>query len=153
MGTPRNTLLHLTLVKQDENASMIKYAPTNMKKINTMPRLSIWDVVLNPKPCILALILYRFFCKSSLSEILDVMELTSITLNEAMVYIYTKKNCAFPGISQSTRGIIDTIYSPLIIPQSIPKAVLKKRLNTKLLEIIALVLLIALSTFDKNFFR
>ena len=88
---------------------MIKYAPIIMKKINTMPRLSIWDVVLNPKPCILALILFRFFCKCSVSEILDVTELTSITLNEAMVYICTKRNCAFPGISQSTSGMMDKI--------------------------------------------
>ena len=119
-----------------------------MKKINTMPRLSIWDVVLNPKPYILALILSKFYWRCSLSEIIDVMELTLITLKEAMVYICKKKNCAFPGISQSTKGMIDKIYSPLIMPQSIPKAVLKDRLNMNLLAIIALVLLIALSALD-----
>ena len=81
----------------------------------------------------------------SLLETLYVMKLTSIKLNDAIVYIFIKNNCAFPGISQATRGMIAKIWSPLIMPQRSPNAEPIRRLIPKFPNKTPYVLLFALS--------
>lgn len=119
-----------------------------MKKIKTMPKFCTWDVLSKPKTVNLLLKRFLFSFRFSLSEILFVKKLTSTTLKDAIVYIYMKTNCAFPGISQSAIGIIAKICSPLIMPQSSPNAELIKRLPTVLVTIATLVLLFAVSVLD-----
>ncbi len=77
---------------------MIKYNATSKNKTKTIPRLLIYDVVLNPNPCIKLLILSLFSLRSSFQEILFVKKLTSTKLKEAITYIYIKNDYAFPGI-------------------------------------------------------
>jgi hypothetical protein len=55
------------------------------------------------------------------------------------------KNCAFPGVSQSTRGIIANICNPLIIPHRKFNAKLIKKFITTLPAKIAIVVIFALS--------
>ena len=77
--------MNLNFAIHDKNHNAIKYTATSMKKTKTMPRFSTCDVVLNPNPYILLLMLPKFSLSFKFMDIFDVRKLTSTRLKEAIV--------------------------------------------------------------------